>query len=232
MHARTQLQKDSLDDAQRHINTLLQEIDNTAQASSLREEELRTLLAASSSVQEDISQTLNSVVSLQERMDGVHSLVNRINKIAAQTNLLSMNASIEAAHAGNFGKGFAVVASEIRELADQAGKAASSIESSLKDMANAVKASSASTRNSTSKISEVFDKLDTTSKGIKELFAALTGISSETGGVGSSLKSLTQAVESATELYASIESSLTETSTEMNTIAAISRENVQKINAD
>jgi methyl-accepting chemotaxis protein WspA len=77
---------------------------------------------------------------LNEKTANINSMVTTINKVADQTNLLSLNAAIEAEKAGEYGQGFAVVATEIRRLADQTAVATYDIEQMVKEMQSAVSA--------------------------------------------------------------------------------------------
>jgi methyl-accepting chemotaxis protein WspA len=75
---------------------------------------------------------------ISEKANNINSIITTITKVADQTNLLSLNAAIEAEKAGEFGLGFAVVAREIRRLADQTAVATLDIESMVKEMQSAV----------------------------------------------------------------------------------------------
>ncbi len=77
---------------------------------------------------------------LNEKASNIGSVVTTINKVADQTNLLSLNAAIEAEKAGEYGFGFAVVAREIRRLADQTAVATLDIEQIVREMQSAVSA--------------------------------------------------------------------------------------------
>lgn len=77
---------------------------------------------------------------LSEKAGNINTVVTTINRVADQTNLLSLNAAIEAEKAGEYGRGFSVVATEIRRLADQTAVATWDIEQMVKEMLSAVSA--------------------------------------------------------------------------------------------
>ncbi|WP_293206711.1 MULTISPECIES: methyl-accepting chemotaxis protein [unclassified Microcoleus] len=80
----------------------------------------------------------NKLGIISEKANNINSIVTTITKVADQTNLLSLNAAIEAEKAGEYGMGFAVVAREIRRLADQTAVATLDIENMVKEMQSAV----------------------------------------------------------------------------------------------
>ena len=80
------------------------------------------------------------LVVLSEKAGNISQVVTTITKVADQTNLLSLNAAIEAEKAGEYGRGFAVVATEIRRLADQTAVATYDIEQMVKEIQSAVAA--------------------------------------------------------------------------------------------
>ena len=88
---------------------------------------------------EDASKSISGrLQAISEKAENITTVVTTINKVAEQTNLLSLNASIEAEKAGEFGRGFTVVAREIRRLADQTAVATLDIGRMVQEMQSAV----------------------------------------------------------------------------------------------
>ena len=97
------------------------------------EESMRHIMDAAGSINAKLT-------VLNEKAGTINQVVTTITKVADQTNLLSLNAAIEAEKAGEYGRGFAVVATEIRRLADQTAMATYDIEQMVKEIQSAVSA--------------------------------------------------------------------------------------------
>lgn len=97
-----------------------------------------SMSGALGSAQASAERSMGSLSQLDAKTDAIKGLTGRIDEIAKQTNLLALNAAIEAARAGEAGRGFAVVADEVRKLADQAQKAAVEIASAISEVSVAM----------------------------------------------------------------------------------------------
>ena len=109
--------------------------------------------------------------SLNQNIDAVKDIIGSINNVSAKTNLLAMNAAIEAAHAGEAGKGFAVVADEIRKLAEESSTQGKTITSTLKVLSGEIEALSASSKTAEEKFNAIFalsEQVKTMSQNLME----------------------------------------------------------------
>lgn len=137
--------------AVREISATSKELSNTMgevnqrahQASSLAttgRSRLSNMEATMQQVVESTSSISGKLAVIREKAENINVVVTTITKVADQTNLLSINAAIEAEKAGEYGRGFLVVAREIRRLADQTAVATLDIENMVRHMQDAVSA--------------------------------------------------------------------------------------------
>lgn len=115
--------------------------EHAASLASGGQSELAHMEESMNQVMEAASSINAKLAVLNEKAGDINQVVTTITKVADQTNLLSLNAAIEAEKAGEYGRGFAVVASEIRRLADQTAVATYDIEQMVKEIKSAVSAS-------------------------------------------------------------------------------------------
>jgi methyl-accepting chemotaxis protein len=134
--------------------------------------------------------TIQSVKDISQSVDGIAQAIQIISSIAANTNLLSMNAAIEAAHAGDAGRGFAVVANEIRHLSESTRENSRNISQTLKSIISGIAITSKQSGDTDSRITEMSTEINGVAQTINELIKTLGELSVEGNDISAALGEL------------------------------------------
>ena len=179
------------------IEQMVGNIASITQTLGKTDDVIKTLASATANGKETVTGANSVTQKIAEESGGLLEASSVIQHIASQTNLLAMNAAIEAAHAGEAGKGFAVVADEIRKLAEESSTQGKTITSTLKVLSGEIEALSASSKTAEEKFNAIFnlseqvktmsqnlmDAMREQENGSKEVLTAIRDINTVTNQV-------------------------------------------------
>jgi len=124
-------------------------------------------------IREQMESIADSIMKLSEQSQAIGEIIATINGLAEQSNLLAVNASIEAAKSGEHGKGFTVVANEVRSLAEQSKQATQQVREILNDIQKATSTAVMATEQGTKAVEVGVEQANITGEAIKELAGAI-----------------------------------------------------------
>ncbi len=186
----------------------------SATESSKTAQEVGNISTQVSGKMQDIKLSVDGSAKVIKELDGksqrIGEIINAITNIADQTNLLALNAAIEAARAGEHGRGFAVVADEVRKLAEESRNAANQITSLIKEIQDG-------TKGAVSSMEQGKKSVEDGAKTIEEAVSAINRIVQASGSMASMVQDIAAAAE---EQSASVE----EVTASVEEVSAISQE--------
>lgn len=212
---------DDIEFVSREILLVEEQMDKTGEMIEKNMRVIDLLNEKSGSASDKTQEVENSIYVLREHTDKIENFVNVINDIASQTNLLSLNASIEAARAGSAGRGFSVVAEEIRNLAEKSvqsaveiGRSVEIINHYMEETVENAQSAGRIVKEQRDCVREMLVSFNSMKSGMDQMFESL-------GGIGNKVEDVNENRQETMTAVTSISSVIAETTAAVETVSEI-----------
>lgn len=159
------------------VEEMLASLKSVASITQERRRIASELVGSARDASSALDQTSTAIGDVNTMVDAITEMTNVIAGISSQTNLLAMNAAIEAAHAGEAGKGFAVVAEEIRKLAENSAESSRTIGSNVQQIVEKIGVANTTTSSLSAKLTEILGEIEKTAEAFGEINSSTTELS-------------------------------------------------------
>lgn len=188
----------------RQLKKTIEEITSTFKNTTIAAEGGRRNLSQMENTMRDLATATTSISSqltnISEKAHKINQIIITITKVADQTNLLSLNAAIEAEKAGKYGMGFAVVARQIRRLADQTAVATLDIEKMVKEMQAAVSTGLTEMNKFTEEVNESVEDVESVSWQMTEIIEQVQAITPRFSVVNQGMEAQSEGAQQISEV--------------------------------
>jgi methyl-accepting chemotaxis protein len=226
---KSQGQYASLEESSASVEEMVSSINSASKIAGDRNSAVQELISTARKGEQDLNETVAGIEDIAKSVADINEMINVINNVASSTNLLSINAAIEAAHAGDSGRGFSVVAEEIRNLSETTADNARTISATLNTMISGITSASQKSRATGETVNGIIREILDIADSLTQLTDSMHEMSVGSGQIINAITNLKDISYQIKDTYSEMSSGIASMNEVLGTINTISNENVETL---